>query len=392
MTRLVVAIALLFAAPAFAEAPYELVYTAPAEANLEVPGVRAPAPVWIDLFGQAKKSIDLEEFYLADEKGEALSPVLDALEKAARRGVHVRVLVEAVMVKQSQPVLDRLATWPNTETRVIKYGQLEGGIVHAKFFVVDGKLAYEGSQNFDWRSLTHIHELGVRIADAAVAAELQSIFDLDWKTQAALAAGQPAPPARKERTAPPKDAAAYLVASPWDRLPDGIGDSESELVRLIGTAKKHIRVQTLEYAPLHHDRSYYATLDDALRAAAARGVEVELMVSNWNADRPDIQWLKSFALVPHVQVKMVTLPEAKRGFIPYARVVHSKYMILDDDLLWVGTSNWQGGYFDQSRNVEMVLKDPTLVSEGAAIFTKLWGSPYAEPLDVAKDYPLPRRK
>ena len=373
--------------------PFELVYTAPAEAGLEQAGLRAPAPVWIELIAAAKKSIDIEQFYIVDEKGEALGPVLDALEAAARRGVAVRVLVEQVFVKQSQPVLDRMAGWPDTQTRVLRFGDLGGGgIIHAKFFVVDGRLAYAGSQNFDWRSLSHIHELGVRIADPAIAGQLQALFDHDWRAQATLAAGQPVAPLRAERPAAARDRPTYLVASPWAWLPEGIGDSEAELVRILDAAQKSVRVQVLHYAPLRRDHSFYPVIDNALRAAAARGVAIDLMVSDWNADAPGISWLKSLALVPGVRVRMVTIPEAKRGFIPFARVAHSKYMVVDDALLWVGTSNWQGGYLDTSRNVELVMKDPALVAQGAALFAGLWDSKFAAPLDVMKDYTPPRRK
>ena len=374
-------------------APFELVYTAPAEAGLEQAGLRAPAPVWVELIAAAKKSIDIEQFYIVDEKGEALGPVLDALEAAAWRGVAVRVLVEQVFVKQSQPVLDRMAGWPDTQTRVLRFGDLGGGgIIHAKFFVVDGRLAYAGSQNFDWRSLSHIHELGVRIADPAIAGQLQAIFDHDWQAQATLAAGQPVAPLRTERPAAARDRPTYLVASPWAWLPEGIGDSEAELVRILDAAQKSVRVQVLHYAPLRRDHSFYPVIDNALRAAAARGVAIDLMVSDWNADAPGISWLKSLALVPGVRVRMVTIPEAKRGFIPFARVAHSKYMVVDDALLWVGTSNWQGGYLDTSRNVELVMKDPALVAQGAALFAGLWDSKFAAPLDVMKDYAPPRRK
>ena len=33
---------------------------------------------------------------------------------------------------------------------------LKAGIIHTKFFAVDGKNAYIGSANFDWRSLTEV--------------------------------------------------------------------------------------------------------------------------------------------------------------------------------------------------------------------------------------------
>mgnify|MGYP002148736040 CR=1 FL=1 len=110
----------------------------------------------------------------------------------------------------------------------------------------------------------------------------------------------------------------------------------------------------------HHGNTSAASiplaLDNAVRAAAARGVSIKLMVSNWNTDPLELPYLKSLAVLPNVQVKIVTLPQAKQGFIPYARVIHSKTMEIDGQVAWVGTSNWLGGYLDNSRNLEVVMQ------------------------------------
>lgn len=59
-------------------------------------------------------------------------------------------------------------------------------------------------------------------------------------------------------------------------------DSETELPRLLAQAKREVRVQLLDYAPLSYGpdktRPYYAVIDNAIRSAAARGVSIKLMV------------------------------------------------------------------------------------------------------------------
>jgi phospholipase D3/4 len=35
------------------------------------------------------------------------------------------------------------------------------GVLHSKFMIVDDSVAYVGSANFDWRSLSQVKELGV---------------------------------------------------------------------------------------------------------------------------------------------------------------------------------------------------------------------------------------
>ena len=183
-------------------------------------------------------------------------------------------------------------------------------------------------------------------------------------------------------------------SSPRDWNPPGVRDAQAVLPRLLDSATQRIRVQVMEYAPLSYGpgktRPFYPVIDNALRRAAARGVKVELMVADWNTGMPAIAWLKSLALVPNVQIKIVTIPPASGGFIPYARVVHSKIMTIDGRLGWVGTSNWSGGYFDNSRNLELVMNNEAMAARLDGLYQQLWESAFAAPLRIEYDYPTPK--
>ncbi|MBI5209591.1 MAG: phospholipase [Elusimicrobia bacterium] len=393
---LCLALAVAVAAPrawaAFGVPGFELAVTVPVETTLEAPDVRPAAEVWPEMFASAKKSIDVCEFYVTPKAGEPLEPALAELEKAGKRGVKIRFLAENKMAKASAEGFERLKAIPSLELRVIDFGAVKkDGIVHAKYFVVDGKEAYLGSQNFDWRSLKHIHELGVRVSEARIVKQMAAVFETDWLNQAKASSGKAVTPLNKARPAAQAGEKAYLVASPWAFNPAGVGDSESELVRLIDAAQKDVAIQLLDYAPLTRDKRFYPPIDNALRAAAARGVSVKLMVSHWNTDHPAVDHLKSLSLIPGVELRVVTIPVAKEGPIPFSRVIHSKYMVVDGKLLWLGTSNWSGGYLDNSRNLELVLKDEAMAAKAASIHRQLWESAYAEKLDVGKEYPKPQK-
>ncbi|MGO4745232.1 phospholipase D-like domain-containing protein [Serratia quinivorans] len=373
---------------------YELVYTAPVETALQADDLRNTADVWQQMFDAAKTRIDLGQFYVANQQGSLLDGVLQHLKAAGERGVKIRFLMEEKGIRISTPeTLEQLKAIPNLELRIIPYQRLSGGILHAKYLLVDGEQAFVGSQNFDWRALAHIHETGLRISDAAVVGQIQAIFEQDWQAQALLTADKPVPPlAYQPRAEIPQG--NYLVASPRAYNPAGVIDSQLELPRLLAAAKQRVRVQVMDYAPLSfgpdRTRPYYAVIDNALRSAAARGVQIELMVANWNTKKPDIAWLKSLALVPNVQVKIVTIPPASSGFIPFARVIHSKIMTIDGEIAWVGTSNWTGGYLDNSRNLEIVLHDANMSQRLDKLYSQLWDSLYAEPLKLDYDYPAPK--
>lgn len=374
---------------------YELVYTAPVETALAAPNLRAPDAVWRALFDEARHSLSLGEFYVANQSGSRLDSVLQHLRSAGERGVRIRFLLEEKGIALSTPeTLAQLKAIPNLELRVIPYGKLTGGILHAKYLLVDGKRAYVGSQNFDWRSLEHIHETGLLIDDPSVVKQLNAVFEQDWQAQAALTQGIEVKPVIQTAEQDDSRPDSYLVASPKAFNPPGVLDSEAELPRLLAQAKTRVRVQVMDYAPLSYGpnrtRPYYAVIDNALRSAAARGVQVELMVANWSTKKPNIAYLKSLAVLPNVEVKIVTLPEASSGFIPFARVIHSKIMTIDQQKAWVGTSNWSGGYLDNSRNLEIVMQSPAMTARIDALYAQLWNSEYAQPIQLDKDYPAPR--
>lgn len=396
------AIIALLAAPAraaFTVPGYELVYSYPVETTLSEPDMRLAQDVWPEMFDRAEKTIDIEQFYIAPSTGEPLEASLLALERAARRGVKIRFLLEKKFEKNSLDGIARLKTIPGLELRILEWSKVNGdGIIHAKFFLIDSTRAFVGSQNFDWRALKHIHEMGLAVTDAPVVANIQKVFDHDWAqadTKVYEKGFQPEPLTRDETPRPDADRSgrSYLVASPWRRNPAGIGDSESELARLIAQSAVELSIQLLDYNPTTYARPkrFYAAIDNALRDAAVRGVKIKLLVSHWNTEPPAVDHLKSLSLLPGVQIRVITIPEAAQGKIPFARVTHSKYMVADGKTLWLGTSNWAGGYLDSSRNLELVVKDEALAARAAKVHARLWDSPYAAPLELTKSYPKPRR-
>ncbi|MFJ5367110.1 phospholipase D-like domain-containing protein [Pectobacterium punjabense] len=372
---------------------YELVYDAPVETTLTAPDLRPSDAVWISLFDNAQYTIELGQFYVANQAGTRFDNVLQHLRAAGERGVRIRLLLEEKGLKIStQDTLEQLKTIPNLELRVIPFERLSGGIVHAKYLLVDGKQAYMGSQNLDWRALEHIHETGLLIDDPRVVNQISAIFEQDWQAQARLANGETVPPLPTSTDTVDRSG-NYLVASPKAFNPPGVIDSEEELPRLLAEAQQQVRIQVMDYVPLSYGsdntRPYYAVIDNAIRAAAARGVQVELMVSEWSTKMPNIAYLKSLAVLPNIQIKTVSIPQASSGFIPFARVIHSKIMTIDGKKAWIGTSNWSGGYLDNSRNLEMVIQNPAMAQRVDMLYTQLWNSAYAHPLRIDYDYPRP---
>lgn len=386
---MIVPLLLFLAAPsraAFTVPGYELVYSYPVETSLEEPDLRQASAVWPEMIDASTRAVDVEHFYITPSMDPpldpALEPTLQALERAGKRGVRIRVLLERKFAKNSVAGIDRLVRIPTLELRFIDWGlvgRTGKGIVHAKFFVIDSSAAFVGSHNLDWRALDQIHELGLAVSEPSVVRQAQAVFDHDWAV--AGATDWDVKP-RAEKPAADVSKKSYLVASPWRYNPDGVGDSESELVRLIGTAKKELVAQTYDYLPqgFGKDAPAYTVVDDALREALKRGVRVKLIVDRLNEDAKHLAHLRRLSEAG-AEVRVVEIPDAKRGHIDYARVIHSKYMVVDGKTLWLGTSNWAGGYLDDSRNLELVVRDEALAKRVAVIHAKLWLSPYALTLE-----------
>jgi phosphatidylserine/phosphatidylglycerophosphate/cardiolipin synthase-like enzyme len=278
--------------------------------------------------------------------------------------------------------LQRIQKIQNTEVRIYDIHKLTGGIIHAKYFVVDGQELFIGSQNFDWRALDQIHETGARIKDAALSKQLQSIFEIDWQI---CATGQaPTPP--QPTTGHPNDE-IELVASPPQFNPEGTRGSIDALLELMNGAKKRLQIQVMDYSAGKNKN--WPKLDDAMRAAAARGVQVQFLLSNWAMVDPGMSQLKDLTTVKNIEVRFTNIPQYSGGCIPYARLVHSKFMVVDDDKLWVSTSNWSEGYFDATRDVDLVIRRADLNLEGQAIFSKLWDSPYTVTMTAQGTYSKP---
>jgi len=365
-----------------AQAPLtSLVQSIPVETDLADPALPFAKDVWVAMVRGAKVSFDAAQFYVTSRSGSALEAVLGELEQAGARGVKVRFLLSARMLDQDPASVARLRRIPGAEVRSYDLARVSKGILHAKYFLVDGREAFLGSQNFDWRALEQIHELGVRTSESRLVAGLAELFALDW----GFAGGGKLPvfPAQAVPAARP---AVELVASPPFLTPKTLRPASEALVELIGQAKTSVRVQLLTYSPLAGQGRYWPALDNALRAAAVRGVKVRLLVSDWVLGGRALPHLKALALIPNLEVRVASIPEAKEGHIPYSRTAHSKYLVVDEAQLALGTSNWEESYFTESRNLELIFRDASLAAQAARIHDRLWSSRYSYPLEPLKTY------
>jgi len=385
--------------------PIQLVETIPVESGLGDPSRPQAAEVWVEMIDGATRSIDLEHFYLSHWPGEPTGPVLDAIGRAAHRGVRVRLMLDAGMHGTYPEPADSLGKLPGVSVRLIDMKKVSGGgVQHAKFMIVDAEQVFVGSQNLDWRALKHIHEMGVRARDSRIAAAFTAVFESDWAMASSPGspAGEPSAPAA---TASPKLAlplrlvqgpgdtvAVWPSFSPRGHTPEGSLWDRDEIVRMLDGARSEVTVQLLTYG-LGRGNDRDSTIDEAIRRAAARGVHVRLLISDWEADNGRIADLQRLSQVANVEAKLGTVPEWSGGYIPFARVEHCKYMVVDTLWTWVGTSNWEPSYFRVTRGAALTMRNRPIASEARRIFEASWRSPTAHVVRPDTTYaPVPHRE
>ncbi len=218
------------------------------------------------------------EFYIWDVGGQA-DEVVEALLRAAARGVTCRILVDAVgskrflhsdrakrlhnggvQLRQALPVTLRRLLFVRADLRL-----------HRKIVVIDGALGYTGSLNLADPALFK-QGAGVgqwvdafaRVRGPAVEA-LSAIFLYDWE----LETGEAIPGGREGHTAAVPGTAIVQV------LPSGPGERveaiEQILLAAIYAARRELVLTTPYFVP---DESMLA----ALLSAPGRGVDVTLIV------------------------------------------------------------------------------------------------------------------
>lgn len=375
---------------------FEIVESVPIETSFDNPDVRNTHEVWLEMINGAKKTLDIEQFYISNEPNEPLEDILQSIIEAGKRGVRVRVIADAGMYKTYPRTLDMLGKQKNISVRLIDYRKISGGVQHSKYFIVDEKEVFLGSQNFDWRALKHIFELGFRIRDEKAAKIYTDIFNIDWLLSSPDSNEAKKAVVKKKYNVPLQivensDTIRYYPTfSSINHIPDKNLWDETHLIKLIDKAKRELFFHVLTYSPVSRGKEYYPALDNTLRRAAVRGVKVHVMTSDWSKRKPTIDHLKSLSLVPNIEVKMSTIPEWSGGYIPYARVDHRKILIIDEEECWIGSSNWEKSYFYAGRNIGIVVQNPKIVKKLKEIYLDSWNGEYSYNIKPEIEYIPPK--
>lgn len=255
-----------------------------------------------------------------------------ALQRAVKRGVAVRVLVDAAGARYSWPPI----TW-NLRSAGLRYARFLPASIftpwrvatinlrnHRKLLIVDGHTAFTGGINIRQGNMlleapkTPVQDLHFRIIGPVVG-ELQETFANDWAfTTREVLEG--------ELWFPEQRSAGKVIAR---AVPDGPdGDFENTrwmLLAALAEAQTSVRILTPYFLP-------DATIITALNLAALRGVHVDIILPA-KSNLPYVHWA-SRALWWQV------LERGCHIWLTPPPFDHSKLMVVDGSWVMLGSANW----------------------------------------------------
>jgi len=288
-----------------------------------------PSPGGYDSIDQAirlaRRSVDLVAYELRDSAAES------ALEAAARRGVRVRVLLDTAYHGGEE---NRSVVAPLEAAGVAVFLAPSSVIVHEKTLVVDDRVAWIMTGNLTRRYYATSADFVVVDRDPLDVAEIVRAFD--------------------------DDADGDLVGSPSSVPVQGLhGDllfspgSQSELVRLVRSARRSLDVTAVELAE--------AAVERALAEDARRGVRVELLMTE------DPEWSSELGVLEGDGVHVRLEADGPRDLY-----IHAKLLLVDGRKAFVGSENLSEASLDYDRELGVVTSVPSVVSVVGAAFGRWW--------------------
>jgi cardiolipin synthase len=316
-------------------------------------------PAMIEAIDRAERYVYLCT-YIFDTDAAGLA-VIDALTRAAERGVDVRVLVDAVGERYARPRASRVLR-RRGGIKVARFLPLALSLRglrvnlrnHRKLLVCDGSVGFTGGMNIGQRHMVEDEgnrkktaDIHFRVSGPAVY-ELEEVFVEDWRFTTGREEWQP-----------------FRAANPvGEALCRGIKDGPNEdferfqwiVVGALACARTSVKVMTPYFIPTREVIS-------ALCAAALRGVNVEILLPR-ESNLPFVGWATQ-AMLPEV------MRHGVRVYYQPAPFNHAKLFIVDDFYVNVGSANWDPRSFRLNFELNLEVYSPELGREMGDYFEEV---------------------
>jgi cardiolipin synthase len=327
-----------------------------------IPGYPDSIRAMTEAVRKAKRFVNAEFYIMSTDH--VTDDLLTALEEAADRGVQVRVLFDHIgtlRVKGYRNLLKRLKAsriqWRRMLPLLPIHGQWRRPDLrnHRKIMVIDGEVAFTGSQNLiepSYNNPKH-RKIGrewielMACLRGPIVPTLNVVFATDWLSETDESLEDqlqlPAQPS-------PGGVSAQVV-------PSGPGFTTENNLRLFNTliysAQHRISVCSPYFVP--DDSLLYA-----ITTAAQRGVDVELFVS----EKGD-QFLVHHAQQSYYEALLRAGVRIYLYKAPF--VLHAKHFTIDDEVAVLGSSNMDMRSFSLNLEVSVMLLGADTVNSMRAV-------------------------
>jgi phosphatidylserine/phosphatidylglycerophosphate/cardiolipin synthase-like enzyme len=268
----------------------------------------------VDAINAAKKSILIKMFLFSD------SELLNAVIDAKRRGVKVKV-----MLNPSR----RNGEGENEEARtLLEAAEIEVRdtnpsfvITHEKSMVIDEKLAFVKSLNWETKNLTETRDYAIITSHPHEVEEIILCFDADWH----------------RNDFDPGDS-AHLI---WCSF-----NGRQRIANFIDQAKHTLFVQNERFQDL--------VIIERLVRAATRGVKVHVMTPAPHTLKMEkiVEGVGGLRIMDDIGIKIHKLKHLK---------LHGKMLLADGCRAIVGSINLAPGSFDHRRELAIEVHDPDII-------------------------------
>jgi len=272
------------------------------------------AKMIIDSILEAKKSLRIKMFVFSDP--ELIYAVIDA----HKRGLDVKVMLNPARRSGEEENESTRRLFEQAGVNV-KDTNPFFGLTHEKSMVVDDRLAFIKSLNWETKNLTETRDYAIITANPHEVAEVIMCFEADW-----------------DRTDFDPGENARLI---WCSI-----NGRDRIARFIDEARHSLFIQNERYQDL--------VIIERIIRAATRGVKVHVMVRPPHTLKKEklIEGVGGLRIMDDVGIKIHKLKHLK---------LHGKMLLADGIRAIVGSINLTPGSFDDRRELAIEVNDAEIV-------------------------------
>ncbi|MGA8673955.1 MAG: phospholipase D-like domain-containing protein [Candidatus Acidiferrales bacterium] len=289
---------------------------------------------FLDSIAAARESLRIKMFLFSDPS------LLKAVIGAHKRGVKVRVMLNPIR---------RDGTGENIGTRkTLKAAGIEVmdsnpkfPVTHEKSLVVDSKVAFVNSLNWDTENLRKTRDYAIVTKHASEVGEIVDCFEADW---------------HRQHFDPGSDA----------RLIWCVGNARERIAGCIDSAEDTLWLQ--------HERYQDPVILERLVRAKMRGVDVRVMARAPHTlkEKKLLEGVAGLRTLDDVGIKVHKLHKLK---------LHAKLVLADGKRAIVGSINLAPGSFDERRELAIEVDDRKIVHRFRHVIEHDWK--HSRPIDLS---------